>query len=89
MRRTLAAFLRREQVAGRLEAGADPRRLADFAVAAVQGAMLLGLLERGPSPARGVVEEAFAHLVPKRFADLGRMSRPRPHVDGAVSAGRQ
>jgi len=33
--------------------------------------------------------EVHRLMVPKRFADLGRMSRPRPHVDGAVSAGRQ
>jgi predicted enzyme related to lactoylglutathione lyase len=47
-------------------AGAEPGRLADFTVAAVQGAMLLGLLDRGPGPARAAVEEACAHLVGQR-----------------------
>jgi TetR/AcrR family transcriptional regulator, transcriptional repressor for nem operon len=63
LRQELAAFFRAEQRAGRLRSGAEPRRLADFTVAAVQGAMLLGLLERGPGPARAVVEETYAHLV--------------------------
>jgi TetR/AcrR family transcriptional regulator, transcriptional repressor for nem operon len=69
MRQALAAFFRAEQQAGRLRAGAEPRRLADFTVAAVQGAMLLGLLDRGPGPARAAVEEAYAHLVSYRTAE--------------------
>jgi TetR/AcrR family transcriptional regulator, transcriptional repressor for nem operon len=66
MRQAIAAFLRAEQQAGRLRAGAEPGRLADFTVAAVQGAMLLGLLDRGPGPARAAVEETYAHLVGQR-----------------------
>lgn len=62
MRRTIIAFLRREQHAGRLRDEADPRRLADFAVACVQGGMLLSLLERGPRPVRSVIDEGFAHM---------------------------
>jgi TetR/AcrR family transcriptional repressor of nem operon len=69
MRQALAAFLHAEQQAGRLRAGAEPRRLADFTVAAVQGAMLLGLLDRGPGPARAAVQEAYAHLVGYRTAE--------------------
>jgi AcrR family transcriptional regulator len=80
MRQAIAAFLRTEQEAGRLRADADPRRLADFTVAGVQGAMLLGLLERGPRPARGVVEETYAHLLSHRTEnpdrDVERHSRP-------------
>jgi TetR/AcrR family transcriptional repressor of nem operon len=72
MRQALAAFFGAEQRAGRLRAGAEPRRLADFTVAAVQGAMLLGLLERGPRPARGVVEETYAHLVSYRTNEPDR-----------------
>jgi TetR/AcrR family transcriptional regulator, transcriptional repressor for nem operon len=62
MRDTLAAFFRSERRAGRLAPDADPRRLAEFTIAAVQGAMILGLVERGPSAARRVVDEAYAHL---------------------------
>ena len=62
MRRTIITFLRREQQAGRLRSEADPRRLADFFVACVQGGMLLSLLERGPRPVRSAINEGFAHL---------------------------
>jgi TetR/AcrR family transcriptional repressor of nem operon len=62
MRDTLAAFFRSERHAGRLAPDADPRRLAEFTIAAVQGAMILGLVERGPAAARRVVDEAYAHL---------------------------
>jgi TetR/AcrR family transcriptional repressor of nem operon len=66
MRDDLAAFLDRERQAGRLTDDTDPRRLAHFTVAAVQGAMLLGLLDRGPDPARAAIQEAFAHLASHR-----------------------
>lgn len=62
MRDDLATFLDQERQAGRVTDDADPRRLAHFTVAAVQGGMLLGLLDRGPDPARAAIEEAFAHL---------------------------
>lgn len=58
----IIAFLKRERGAGRLCAEADPARLADFAIACVQGGMILGLLERGPRAARAAIEEGFAHL---------------------------
>ncbi|MGH2697657.1 MAG: TetR family transcriptional regulator C-terminal domain-containing protein [Actinomycetota bacterium] len=62
IRSGVAGFLHREQAAGRLDDATDPDRLADFAVAAAQGGMLLGLLERTDRPVRGVLDETFAHL---------------------------
>lgn len=62
MRRLLAAFFRREQRAGRLRRDASPRQLADFAIAAVQGALILGLLERRGQPVRRVIDQAYLHL---------------------------
>jgi TetR/AcrR family transcriptional repressor of nem operon len=62
MRDSLAEFFAREQAAERFSADADPRRLACFAVAAVQGAMILGLLDRDPGASAGVVAEVIAHL---------------------------
>jgi TetR/AcrR family transcriptional regulator, transcriptional repressor for nem operon len=62
MRERIVRFLRAEREAGRLDAAADPRRLADFTVAAVQGALLLGLLERAEPVVEGAMEEAFRHL---------------------------
>jgi TetR/AcrR family transcriptional regulator, transcriptional repressor for nem operon len=82
MRQAIAAFLAAEQEAGRLRAGAEPRRLADFTVAAVQGAMLLGLLDRGPAPARAVVEETYAHLVSHRTGGLSPEPPGRSRTPG-------
>jgi TetR/AcrR family transcriptional regulator, transcriptional repressor for nem operon len=62
MRARLAGFLRTEQRAGRLSADADPAALAAFTVAAVQGGLLLGLVDRGAAPVRAALDEAFAHL---------------------------
>jgi TetR/AcrR family transcriptional regulator, transcriptional repressor for nem operon len=62
MRDQLSAFFRREHRAGRLAREARPRALADFAIAAVQGALILGLVERGRRPVRAVIDEAYAHL---------------------------
>lgn len=68
MRHSIAAFLRTEQLAGRLSNEADTRSLADFAIAATQGGMLLSLLDRGGEPAESAIGHALAHLrsfVPK------------------------
>lgn len=62
MRSRIARFLRDEQRAGRLDATADPVRLAAFTVAAVQGGLLLGLVERRADPVRAAFDEAWAHL---------------------------
>ena len=62
MRGSLAEFFRRERRAGRLSETAEPRRLATFTVACVQGGMLLDLVDRGPRPARAAIDEAYAHL---------------------------
>jgi TetR/AcrR family transcriptional regulator, transcriptional repressor for nem operon len=55
MRGRVEAFLARE-------GASEPGRLADFTLAAVQGAMLLGLLDREPETVEAVLDEAFAHL---------------------------
>jgi TetR/AcrR family transcriptional repressor of nem operon len=62
MRQPIAAFLRQEQRAGRLAPRANPSRLADFAVACVQGGLLLGVLERRARPVKRAIDEGFAHL---------------------------
>ena len=62
MRGNLAAFFRAERRAGRLHASADPRHLASFAIACVQGAMMLGLVDRRAAPVRAVIDEGYAHL---------------------------
>ena len=63
----LRTFFVREKAQGRLVADADEDRLADFCIAAIQGAMLMGKVKRSPQPAEAVIREALAHL--RRYAE--------------------
>lgn len=58
----LAAFFIREKARGRLVHDADAEALADFCIATVQGAMLLGKLRRNSECAEMVVREALSHI---------------------------
>ena len=68
----LAAFFIKEKAKGRLSKDANEDRLADFCMAAVQGAMLLGRIKRDSRPVEAIVEEALGHL--KHYA----IARKRP-----------
>jgi len=41
---------------------ADEGALADFCIASVQGAMLMGKIERSPRPVETTVSETLSHL---------------------------
>ena len=58
----LRAFFIREKAQGRLTADADEDRLADFCIAAIQGAMLMGKVKRNAQPVEAAVKEVLAHL---------------------------
>ena len=62
----LAAFFIREKAQGRLAEHASENRMADFCIAAIQGAMLMGKVKRSSRTVEATVQEALAHL--KRFA---------------------
>jgi TetR/AcrR family transcriptional regulator, transcriptional repressor for nem operon len=62
----LAAFFIREKANGRLAEQANEERMADFCIATIQGAMLLGKIKRDSQPVETTVREALAHL--KRYA---------------------
>ena len=62
MHHRLAVFFIREQAQGRLDRNADAEGLADFCIAAVQGAMLMGKLKRRSEPVETTIREALAHL---------------------------
>ena len=62
MKNKLRAFFIAEQAQGKLTADADTERMADFCIAAVQGAMLMGKVKRSPLPVEAAVKEALAHL---------------------------
>jgi len=66
----LAAFFIKEKAKGRLSKDANEDRLADFCIATVQGAMLLGRIKRDSRPVDAIVEEALAHT--KRYAAAAR-----------------
>ena len=58
----LAAFFIRERAKGRLSEDANEDQMADFCIATVQGAMLLGKIKRNSQTVETTVREALAHL---------------------------
>lgn len=66
MRNKLSAFFIREKAGSRLSKDAKEDELADFCIAAVQGAMLMGKIQRSSQVAEAAIREALTHL--KRYA---------------------
>ena len=66
MKNKLAAFFVREKATLRLSKEAKEDQLADFCIAAVQGAMLLGKIHRSSQAAEASIREALVHL--RRYA---------------------
>jgi TetR/AcrR family transcriptional regulator, transcriptional repressor for nem operon len=58
----LAAFFVREKAKGSLAKQADPERMADFCIASMQGAMLMGKIKRSSQTVEITVQETLAHL---------------------------
>jgi hypothetical protein len=58
----LATFFVREKASGRLNSDAHEERLADFCLAMIQGAMLMGKVKRDSNLVEDVVHQAMAHL---------------------------
>lgn len=58
----LAAFFVKERSAGRLAGDASAELLADFCIATIQGAMLLGKVRKDSKPVETTVQQALAHL---------------------------
>jgi AcrR family transcriptional regulator len=58
----LRGFFIREKAQGRLVADTSEDRLADFCIATIQGAMLMGKVKRSPQPVEAAAREALAHL---------------------------
>ena len=58
----LAAFFIREKAKGHLRKDADEERLADFCIAALQGAMLVGKIKRSKRPVELTFRETLQHL---------------------------
>jgi len=62
MKHKLAAFFVKEKAKGRLAKRADPDHMADFCIAVIQGAMLMGKIKRSSQTVETTVQEAIAHL---------------------------
>ena len=58
----LAAFFVKEKAKGRLAKRADAGNMADFCIATIQGAMLMGKIKRSSETVEITVREALAHL---------------------------
>ena len=58
----LAAFFVKEKAKGRLSRRASEERMADFCIATIQGAMLMGKIKRSSQTVETTVREALAHL---------------------------
>jgi TetR/AcrR family transcriptional regulator, transcriptional repressor for nem operon len=66
MKSKLAAFFIREKARSRLSKDAKEDQLADFCIATVQGAMLMGKIQRNSQVAEASIREALSDL--KRYA---------------------
>jgi len=69
----LAAFFVKEKANGRLSKEANEERMADFCIAAIQGAMLMGKIKRDSQPVETTVREALTHL--KRYVIAPKPSK--------------
>ncbi len=58
----MAAFFVSEKAKGRLAKRANAERMADFCIASMQGAMLMGKIKRSSQTVETTVHEALAHL---------------------------
>jgi TetR/AcrR family transcriptional regulator, transcriptional repressor for nem operon len=58
----LATFFVREKASGRLDPRVREEQLADFCLAMIQGAMLMGKVKRDSQLVEHVVQEAMTHL---------------------------
>ncbi len=58
----LAAFFLKQKAKGRLARKASEESMADFCIATIQGAMLMGKIKRSSQTVETTVHEAVAHL---------------------------
>jgi AcrR family transcriptional regulator len=66
----LAAFFLSEKAKGNLAKQANPEHMADFCIASMQGAMLMGKIKRSSQTVETSVQEAMTHL--KSYLVRGR-----------------
>ncbi len=62
IRTNISRFFHSEKLQKRLQPGCDPDALADFCIATIQGAMLMGKIKRDERVVERVIETALRHL---------------------------
>jgi len=62
----LVTFFVQEKAQGRLSKDANEEQMADFSLATIQGAMLMGKIKQSSRPVETTIREALSHL--KRYA---------------------
>jgi hypothetical protein len=62
VRSKLSAFFVKQKAKGAIPKTTDEGALADFCIATVQGAMLMGKIERSTRPVETTVAETLSHL---------------------------
>lgn len=83
IRNKLAHFFSIERTKGRLREGAKPMEMADFCIAAIQGAMLMGKIKRDSGVVQTALGEAFIHV--RGYASI--CSEDGPHEANAAKDG--
>jgi AcrR family transcriptional regulator len=68
----LVAFFAKEKAKGVIPAGADADALADFCIATIQGAMLMGKIKRSSRLVEATVQEALSHVQRSALAETPR-----------------
>jgi TetR/AcrR family transcriptional regulator, transcriptional repressor for nem operon len=76
----LATFFVKERARGRLVKDANEDWMADFCIATIQGAMLMGKIKRNSQTVETTIREALAHLqhyavTPQRSLSAGRRKK--------------
>jgi hypothetical protein len=74
MKSKLTAFFIREKAKSRLARETKEERLAAFCIATVQGAMLMGKVQRSSQVAEASIREALSHL--KRYSTVAKRRVP-------------
>jgi len=78
MKSKIAAFFLKEKGKGRLAKQADAEKMADFCIATIQGAMLMGKIKRSSRTVETTSQEALMHL--KRYVVPGKKRSWRQSV---------
>ena len=79
----LAAFFIREKAKGKLSGEIDEEQLANFCIATLQGAMLMGKVQRSSRPVEAAIRAALDHL--ERFVTKPGQAAGRSHRQNRLS----